>query len=77
MPDLHPIEAWIAKNPGERSKSKLAKAIKRHPSRVTQICNGGRPDPDVAAAIEKITGIDARVLLGIPKVPTREARQCA
>lgn len=67
MNDLHPIEAWIAKDRATRSKSKLAKAINRHPSRITQICNGGRPDPDVAAAIETITGIDARVLLGIPK----------
>lgn len=70
----HPIDVWIssdpksASNPGGRSRSGLAAAAGISASRMTQICDeGGFPRPKMAEKIEEITGIDARVLLGIPK----------
>jgi plasmid maintenance system antidote protein VapI len=60
----HPLETWIKQTRTKRYA--LADQVGVSGGRITQILSGQRPSPELAVKLEEVTGIDARVLLGIP-----------
>jgi transcriptional regulator with XRE-family HTH domain len=77
MTTTHPIAAHLEKT-GQKPRA-LAKRLGVSPVTVSRWINGHRrPEPEMAEKIETETGIDARVLLGIPKrkKPAGENARC-
>jgi len=53
---MSPLAAYFARNPTLR-KSHVARELGITPGRVTQLCDGGKPSPELANLIEEHTGI--------------------
>lgn len=60
----HPLLTWLTKQGLRRNA--LAARVGVSPGRITQIIDGERASPDLASKLEEVTGIDARIFLGIP-----------
>jgi len=68
MADLHPLRAYRTRQNPPLSQEKLGELVGVTKFAISKWESGSRNiDPRTAEKIEEITGIDARVLLGIPK----------
>lgn len=68
MSDLHPIREYREAQKPPQSQAEFGKLFGVDKTLVSRWENRRRlPEPEQAAKIEEATGIDARVLLGIPK----------
>lgn len=73
MADLHPLREYRSKHRPPLSQSKLGERLGVTKFAVSKWESGARNiEAPMAEKIEAETGIDARILLGIPKKKSRE-----